>query len=366
MPNFIRGLELGGDFYREVVKPVVSKTVPGLRHSAALIGSGSEILGFDTEMSSDHHWGPRVMLFLNEEDHELYNHQLHKALSSELPLTFHGFPTNFTEPDLADNGTQLLKAVEHGPVNHRVDVFTIGGYFRAYLGFDVQDEIMTADWLSFPEQKLRTIICGEVYRDDVGLETIRKRFEYYPHEVWLYLLASGWNRIGQEEHLMGRAGIAGDEIGSALIAARLVRDVMRLCFLMERQYAPYPKWLGTAFKHLACGQSLWPHLEKILQATSWQDREEHLITAYEMIASMHNNLGITERLSSRVGNFFGRPFKVIALAGGFAERIVDQIVDADIKRLATNGLIGGIDQISDNTDILSDSKWRDHFRGLYH
>ena len=70
-------------------------------------------------------------------------------------------------------------------------------------------------------------------------EVLGDRFKYYPRDVWLYLMASGWNRIGQEEHLMGRAGLAGDEIGSALIGSRLVRDLMRLCFLMEQQYAPY-------------------------------------------------------------------------------------------------------------------------------
>ena len=43
---------------------------PGLRHSAALIGAGSEVLGFDTPMSSDHHWGPRAILFLAEDDYE--------------------------------------------------------------------------------------------------------------------------------------------------------------------------------------------------------------------------------------------------------------------------------------------------------
>ena len=37
---------------------------------------------------------------------------------------------------------------------------------------------------------------------------------------------------------------------AALIAARLVRDVMRLAFLMEREYPPYPKWFGTAFSGL--------------------------------------------------------------------------------------------------------------------
>jgi hypothetical protein len=35
---------------------------------------------------------------------------------------------------------------------------------------------------------------------------------------------------------MGRAGYVGDELGAALIGSRLVRDMMRLCFLMERQY----------------------------------------------------------------------------------------------------------------------------------
>ncbi len=36
----------------------------------------------------------------------------------------------------------------------------------------------------------------------------------------------------------------GDEVGSALIGSRLVRDIMRLCFLMEQTYAPYAKWFG--------------------------------------------------------------------------------------------------------------------------
>ena len=72
MSNFIPGLELCRLFYLEAVKPVLDTFSRSLQYSAALIGSGSEILGFDTEMSADHHWGPRVMLFLKEDDHHLY------------------------------------------------------------------------------------------------------------------------------------------------------------------------------------------------------------------------------------------------------------------------------------------------------
>jgi hypothetical protein len=74
---------------------------------------------------------------------------------------------------------------------------------------------------------------------------MRERLAYYPRDVWLYLLAAGWARIGQEEHLMGRAGTVGDEVGSALIGARLVRDIMRLAFIMERTYAPCAKWFAA-------------------------------------------------------------------------------------------------------------------------
>ena len=66
------------------------------------------------------------------------------------------------------------------------------------------------------------------------------------------MMASGWQRIGQEEHLTPHAGSVGDELGSALIGSRLVRDIMSLCFLMEKRYAPYAKWFGTAFLRLEC------------------------------------------------------------------------------------------------------------------
>jgi Domain of unknown function (DUF4037) len=46
----------------------------------------------------------------------------------------------------------------------------------------------------------------------------------------------------------------------ALIGARLVHDIMNLCFLLEKQYAPYPKWFGTAFQQLHSAKELGPLL----------------------------------------------------------------------------------------------------------
>jgi uncharacterized protein DUF4037 len=353
MSGFIPGLHLSERFYREAVAPILAEEFPGLAYSAGLIGSGSEVLGYDTEMSTDHDWGPRVMLFLAEEERARQREAIDAALLRRLPDRFLGYPTAVAPAA----GTEARR--------HGVAILTVRRFFAESLGFDLGGEIEPADWLTFPEQKLLGITAGAVYHDGAGLQPIRDRFAYYPRDVWLYLMAAGWTRIGQEEHLMGRAGLVGDELGSALIGARLVRDVMRLCFQMERRYAPYPKWFGTAFARLKCGPELAPILRRAQLAESWPERERQLCAAYEHVAAMHNGLGITEPLPAQVGAFFKRPFQVIHLVGGFAEAIRRQITDPAVKRIADRRLIGGIDQWSDSTDLLADAQWRPMLRRLY-
>ena len=52
--TFQPSLELNAAFYQEIVEPTV-RPVP---HAAALLGWGSDVLGFDTARSTDHGWGP--------------------------------------------------------------------------------------------------------------------------------------------------------------------------------------------------------------------------------------------------------------------------------------------------------------------
>ncbi len=345
--NFIPGFELCGLFYSEIIKPILDLSFPNLGYSAALIGTGSEVLGFDTEMSSDHDWGPRIKLFLEESEYMDKAKAIEALLQSNLPNQFRGYPVQWTIAGPSGNPC--------------VELLTIRSFFLNYLNFDIRDEIKPADWLTFPEQKLRTVISGEIYWDDLGLKTSRERFRYYPHEVWLYLLAAGWQRIGQEEHLMGRAGVVDDEIGSALIAARLVRDLIRLCFLMEKQYAPYAKWLGTAFAQLASAEELMPLLRRVLLAPTWSERQKYLSSAYEIVAAKHNALHITESLDPKVSHFHGRPFLVIH-GGRFANAIRAKINDPVVKRIAERWLIGNVDQFSDSTDLLNEAR---SLRSLY-
>ena len=80
---FIPGLKLSQYLYEAAVRPILEKSFPALLYSAALIGTGSEVLGFDTPQSMDHDWGPRLMLFLAEADIDTYR----LASSGRLPAS---------------------------------------------------------------------------------------------------------------------------------------------------------------------------------------------------------------------------------------------------------------------------------------
>jgi hypothetical protein len=360
-PPFVKGLELCELFYEEAVKPILATHFPDLTYSAALIGPGSDVLGFDTPQSRDHDWGPRLMLFVNHADHEAYQDQVDRVLRQELPREIHGYSTDFGRHE---DGTAVMATANCGSVNHDIRILTIRGFFTWYLNFDADEELRIVDWLTFPEQHLRSVTGGRVFHDGLGqLEPVRTRLRYYPHDVWLYLLATQWRRISQEEPFIGRCGQVNDDLGSRLIAARLVRDLMRLCFLMERQYAPYIKWLGTAFAQLDCAEQLEPVLARVLAADSWQEREKHLSAAYKFVARMHNDLSITEPLPTQVSQFHDRPFQVIH-ADRFADAIRAAIADEEVRALPEH--LGGIDQFVDSTDVLSNSRQFDRLRLMYH
>ncbi len=163
---------------------------------------------------------------------------------------------------------------------------------------------------------------------------------------------------------MPRAGFVGDEIGSALIGAGLVRDIMNLCFLLGKQYAPYPKWFGSAFQQLKGAAELSPILRRVQLAPDWQEREAALVTAYEHLARAHNSLGLTAKMPETVSNFHNRPFKAIQ-AGTFAQAILATINDPEVKRIAALPLIGNIDQFSDSTDLRFKISLRSRLKNLY-
>ena len=187
------GLELSRRFYFEAVRPILEREFPQIEHAAALIGHGSEILGFDDERSRDHQWGPRVQLFMRDLD---CADEIARTMADMLPRSVAGFPTNFGPTD--EEGTVVLTKLAGGPINHGVETIVLSDYLCAELGVDPLQGFTVTDWLATPTQRLLESTAGDVFIDPIGdLTRVRELLAWYPHDVWLFVMAGHWRRVAQ-------------------------------------------------------------------------------------------------------------------------------------------------------------------------
>ena len=342
-PAFCGGLDLSEHYWRDCVAPAMALRFPGLAYGAALIGDGSEVLGYDTALSADHSWGPRLFLFLREEDMGLAE-TVRASMARELPAEYAGLPTDFHCAPFEAAGI---------PVHPRgVAVTSVRLFCRRMLGADPLAELHSRDWLTMPEHRLLGVTAGRVFQYATGeLAAARQTLRQYPKDVWLYLMAARWARIGEERAFLGRCGDVGDDLGSRVVAARLAKEVMGLCFLMERAYAPYAKWFGTAFARLACAPAVQPALQEALSAAHWRQREAAINAAYEAVARLHNSLGVTEPLEDVIGRYYTRPYRVVD-SDRFCDALLGAIQDPWLKGLRYP--LGSVNQFLDQTNLLCD------------
>lgn len=344
----MQGIELSSGFYADIVRPWLSEVAPELRYSAALIGYGSELLGFDDELSRDHNWGPRVHIIVTQADFDEHARRLVTQFSNVAPPAYLGEPIGWrSRPHPAANGAEAAGALEHG-----LEFHTLEARLEAHFAVRSVESLTPLQWLGFAEQKLLAFTSGAVFHDDDNrLSQARDRLAYFPRDIWLYKIACQWRRIAEEQAFVGRAGQVGDDLGSRVIAARLVRDVMRMGFLLERRYAPYSKWFGSGFARLPIAQTLSPHLNQALLASGWGERQDALAAAYLELAQRQNAIGIA-RFEPIVGPYHERPFTTINADDAVASAH-SAISEAWIKHLP---IVGSLDQVSDLTPLLEDPR----------
>lgn len=197
------------------------------------------------------------------------------------------------------------------------------------------------------------VAAGAVFRDDLGeLSALRDALRYFPQDVWLYKIAAQWNRIAEERAYVGRAADAGDELGSRVIAARMTQNIMRLAMLLERRYAPYPKWFGTAFSRLTCAADLAPLLEQVLNAWTWREREERISSAVRFLARLQLALEVPGALAPEEGTLLQRPYRFID-TGKLSDGVSSEIADEKLRKLP---MFGGADQFLGNF-VLAVPSW---------
>ncbi|MEU4387548.1 DUF4037 domain-containing protein [Promicromonospora sp. NPDC023805] len=334
------GIELARAYWDDVVRPILDRKLPGVPRAAGRLGTGSDVLGLDDETSRDHDWGLRLTLLVPADQVV----EADRVLTASLPASFRGTPTAF--PFTSDM-----------TVRHRIEVMAPAQFVRSRTGLDLaggeNSALRITDWLSLTGQSVLEVTAGPVFEDTSGeITTLRDRLTWYPHDVWLHVLAADWTRIAQELPFVGRTGQRGDDLGSRLIAARLVTALVRLGFLLERRWPPYPKWAGTLFARLPVAPSAGGPLAGALAAPTWQEREAALHAACEVLHERQRAVGLPALDGAACEPFYDRPFTGLRDVAGVLRAAV---TDPEVRALAHRG---GVEQWVDDVGTLTDAEMR--------
>lgn len=328
-----------------------------MEYSAGLIGYGSDVLGYDDEVSQDHMWGPRFYMFISSNDVEK-KAEIFETLSELLPYKYKGYSVNFTEPDPNDNGVQHAKFISSGKVNPLIFIQTFDEFLYEELGTSDLENLHALDWLSFSEHRLLSLVSGKMFVDKLHITDKLMLLKYYPNDVRNYLIASNWDIIASEQAFVKRCGETGDEIGSIIICARIAERLMRLCFLYKNVYAPYSKWFGTAFNELDIDVNIKKSIYTALHAETIEQREDWLVKSQALIADLHNKSEITPFIDYKIESYFGRNIKVI-FTEKFAEAVSEKLIGTQLENIpliGTFGQIGGLSSFSDEKQYYKQIK----------
>jgi len=319
-----------------------------LKYACGLLGHGSEILGIDDLISRDHNWGLRLYIFVEEKDSQL-KEDISDVLSKELPEEFEGNNTNWSVP--AEDGSRIPEKSK-GIINHKITVYTISEFVQIHFGITSVNKLSNEQWLLLSEQKLLEFTSGEIFHDTLGeITALRNQLKYYPNHIKLVHLIGEWQAIASEISFTGRTRMLYDEVGSHLIACRLINRIMRIAFILEDQYIPYAKWFGSKFYYLNLARELLPLIQDIISASSWEDREGGLLKGFLILAKEMKKKNLLD-VEIKEEYYYSRPQKII--------NVSDLIKDLKLKIdsiLVKNYNWGSINQIIPISDTIDDKMY---------
>lgn len=183
----------------------------------ALVGKGSECLGFDDEISSDHDNQTRCLILLDDIDFELYFSQISNLI--------------------------------HKHISEEVTIQKITDFYSFYTSFPY-GPITIEDYKNIPEEYLCSATNGKVFVDNLGKFTnIRNRIlGYYPQDFMYKKLAYHLNNIAQSgQYNYPRLLKRKDVVAKNFALNEFVKHYINLVHILNKKYVPFYKW---SFKNL--------------------------------------------------------------------------------------------------------------------
>ena len=269
----MKGLELSQKYYEEYGKEMIHSQFPELESVIAvgLVGSGSECLGYDDDISKDHDFEPGFCIFIPDnadiDDRTIF--KLERAYA-KLPNEFHGFKRQKMSP---------VGGNRHG-------VMRAGDFYESKTGRR-DGNLSLSDWLSIPEHYLLEATNGKVFRDDEGsFSEIRARLMQMPEDVRIKKLAGNLLLMAQSGQYNFMRCVSHGESGAAQLAlSEFVNSTMACAFLLGGRYMPFYKWRFRALRELPLLSGVASSLEQLLTTPNTPETANEKQFIIEEIAS---------------------------------------------------------------------------------
>jgi hypothetical protein len=280
------GLDISQEFIHGILLPLLREELQEdyNRIAVAVVGTGSDVLGLDDEISRDHHWGPRANVMHLREDASRIEPKIQNALN-KVPSKFGQFDVQVSIGNLTG-----------------VCYCEIETFFHRFLGSDPLPS-KDLDWLGLCEVDLFHVTAGTIVYDGLGELTRRcNALAYYPDNVWKKRIADWCMYVTGRDapYNLHRVSKRHDDLTCTIYFGLCVKRLMELCFTLNRQYAPYTKWLNRLFRKLPrYADRLAPLIDDAVAEPAWDKKVRILIDANYVVADALANLQLCKKPQRR-------------------------------------------------------------------
>ena len=226
----MNGLELSKGYFEEYGRPMLEKDFADILPflAAGFVGSGSEHLGYDDEISQDHDFEPGFCIFLPSEDViDRRTAFLLERAYEKLPKEYMGVARQKISP-VGGNRNGVLRTAE---------------FYLSKTG-TTDGALSKEAWLTLPDYALLEAVNGEVYFDNYGeFAKIREILKNQPEDVKLKKLAGNLLIMAQAgQYNFTRCLNHGEKEAAQMALFEFVNAALKTVFLLNNRYMPYYKW----------------------------------------------------------------------------------------------------------------------------
>lgn len=255
----MNGLELSEKYFETYGKPMLDadfkELLPYL--CVGFVGSGSDRLGYDDSVSTDHDFEPGFCIFLPGEDVVSRRDAfLLERAYYKLPKEFMGY----TRPLISPVG------------GNRNGVIRTEDFYLTHAG--TKDGLLTNEtWLHLPDYALKEATNGKIFFDNYGEFTkIRNYLKTMPEDVRLKRLAGNLLLMAQSgQYNYPRCLSHGEKESAQLALYEFVKATLQTLFLLNREYMPYYKWSFRGLKNLPCHELFYAPLSSLLSGDIYNE-----------------------------------------------------------------------------------------------